>query len=361
MSDRFSAALGAWLKYQGDLDDARVWLERTLQAALDEGDEGSVAYALSHLPELELWSGHWDAAEDYARRHLAAAEADGQEAQRRQAVFNLASVLVHRGDVDGVRALVAGTLPSVIADGDTWTEASLLVALGHAELSVGNAAAAVSALARAGALRDAAGHASPRRFDADLVEALLLDGDVDGAGAAADAMRGRASASGRRSALLLAERASGLVAAARGDLDGAAAVLQGAADDEAAGAIPFDRARTLLALGRVRRRRRERVLARAALDEALAIFDGLGARAWAEGTRGEIDRLGGRGPADGLTEGERRVAELAAQGLTNREVAAALFISPKTVEANLARAYAKLGVRSRAQLGALLGRSGPGT
>jgi DNA-binding CsgD family transcriptional regulator len=89
----------------------------------------------------------------------------------------------------------------------------------------------------------------------------------------------------------------------------------------------------------------------------MATFDELGAVLWSRQSRGEIDRLGLRRAPDRLTESERRVAELAAGGLTNREVAQRLFVSPKTVEANLGRVYRKLGVHSRAQLALeMLGR-----
>jgi DNA-binding NarL/FixJ family response regulator len=117
--------------------------------------------------------------------------------------------------------------------------------------------------------------------------------------------------------------------------------------------MPFERARTLLVKGGIERRARRRADAKQSLQRALEIFERVGARLWAERTRRELGRLGLRRAAgDELTESERRVAELAAQGLTNRAVAARLFLSPKTVEANLARAYRKLGITSRAELGA---------
>ena len=90
------------------------------------------------------------------------------------------------------------------------------------------------------------------------------------------------------------------------------------------------------------------------LGEAVEIFDRIGAPLWAEKARAELARIGGRPPGDGLTTAERRVAELAAQGGSNREIAAALFVSVKTVEAALSPAYRKLGVRSRASLGRAL-------
>jgi DNA-binding NarL/FixJ family response regulator len=113
---------------------------------------------------------------------------------------------------------------------------------------------------------------------------------------------------------------------------------------------PFGRARALLALGAVRRRARQKRLAREAIEAALAEFETLGAEGWAKKARAELGRIGGRSRAGGLTPGERRVAELVAKGSTNREVAAALFLSERTVEAHLSHVYAKLGVRSRTEL-----------
>ena len=73
----------------------------------------------------------------------------------------------------------------------------------------------------------------------------------------------------------------------------------------------------------------------------------------------EAERLGlVRSDEQALTPSEARIARLAASGMTNREVAAKLFISPKTVESNLARVYDKLGIRSRAELGAAVSRLG---
>jgi DNA-binding CsgD family transcriptional regulator len=112
------------------------------------------------------------------------------------------------------------------------------------------------------------------------------------------------------------------------------------------------RSRTLLVLGRLQRRKGRRPAARISLEEALRTFDELGTSLWGAKARGELRRLGmNPGQATELTPSEQRVAELTASGLTNREVAAALLVSPKTVEANLALIYQKLDIRSRAELG----------
>ncbi len=119
--------------------------------------------------------------------------------------------------------------------------------------------------------------------------------------------------------------------------------------------MPFDRARCLLVAGRAHRRARRKAPAREALDRAAVEFDALGATAHAAQARAEAARIGGRAAAPfALTETENRVATLAARGRTNRAIADELFVSPKTVEANLARAYRKLGITGRAELNAAL-------
>jgi DNA-binding CsgD family transcriptional regulator len=118
-------------------------------------------------------------------------------------------------------------------------------------------------------------------------------------------------------------------------------------------AMPFERGRTLLIKGVLHRRARHKKAAREALEEARMTLEGIGAAHWAERARAELGRTGLRGPApEGLTETERRVAELAAAGLTNKQVAAQAFLAPKSVEDILARVYRKLEIHSRAELGA---------
>ena len=115
--------------------------------------------------------------------------------------------------------------------------------------------------------------------------------------------------------------------------------------------MPFERARTLLGLGAAQRRSKQKARARATLEQALAEFEQLGAALWAAQARTELGSIGGRAPSEsGLTPAEQRVAALVAEGKTNREVAAALFVTDHTVEFHLSRIYRKLGVRSRAEL-----------
>jgi DNA-binding NarL/FixJ family response regulator len=122
--------------------------------------------------------------------------------------------------------------------------------------------------------------------------------------------------------------------------------------------MPFERARTQLLLGQLQRRQRCRDAATKTLRAALDAFERMATPLWADRARGELARADvGSGGAGGLTVAEQRVAELAASGMTNHDVAATLFISPKTVESNLVRIYRKLGIHSRAELGRLMGQS----
>jgi DNA-binding CsgD family transcriptional regulator len=152
-----------------------------------------------------------------------------------------------------------------------------------------------------------------------------------------------------------AARCRALLLAARGDGEGAAAKAGEAVGRCAGLELAIESARTLLVAGQIERRQRRKTVAAGYLRRAQDAFEQMGAALWAERARTELARVGLRRSAPAqLTSSEQRVAELAAAGRTNREVAAQLFISPKTVEANLARIYRKVGVRSRAELGAQL-------
>ncbi len=153
-------------------------------------------------------------------------------------------------------------------------------------------------------------------------------------------------------------RGRSMLLAARGDLDGASAVAARAIAEHDRLPMPFERARTLLLLGQLQRRQRKKESASASLQEALDIFERLHVPLWADRARAELARANvGPRQSGQLTPSEQRVAELAASGMKNRDVATALFISPKTVEANLARIYRKLGIKSRAELGRHMGKA----
>ena len=151
-------------------------------------------------------------------------------------------------------------------------------------------------------------------------------------------------------------RSRGLIAAAHGDVDRAASLLQRAVAQHEGVGDPYGRARALLALGVVQRRARQKRAAREAIQESVRGFEELGAATWVEKARGELGSIGGRTREAGLTAAERRVAALVAEGRTNREVAAALFLGERTVASHLTHIYAKLGIRSRTELARVAAR-----
>jgi DNA-binding CsgD family transcriptional regulator len=225
-------------------------------------------------------------------------------------------------------------------------------------LSQGDAAAADAALDPLTTAVESTGIAEPIRcaYLADHIEALIALGRLD----RADRLTGMLDEAGMRHARGWVQHQAGrcraLLLAARGDLDGAAQVADKAVETGRQLEHRLEYARTLLAGAQIERRCRRRARARERCSLALAIFEQAGAHLWAERARDEQSRTAARPGGSELTETERRVAELAGAGRTNREVAAALFISPKTVEANLARVYTKFGIHSRAELGSLIGR-----
>lgn len=189
------------------------------------------------------------------------------------------------------------------------------------------------------------------RFVPDEIEALVELGRLDEAEVILGWLEERGRALHRDSAVAAGGRCRGLLAAARGEIDLALAAVERALATHERVPIPFDRARTLLALGSVQRRARKRSAARETLTAAISSFEELGAVLWAQKARAEVARVSGRVPGGWeLSETERRVAELVAGGLTNREAAARLSVTQKTVEFHLRNVFRKLGVRSRTEL-----------
>jgi DNA-binding NarL/FixJ family response regulator len=188
----------------------------------------------------------------------------------------------------------------------------------------------------------------------DLVEALVALDRLDDARAVTERLRDLSEAQEHPWGLASAKRSATLIRlAAEGHDDQATSELADAAEAYGALGLRFDSARTLLALGRAQRRARKWGAAREELEQAAAEFAEMGSPGWADEARAELSRVGGRrrkGEPDELTPTERRVADLAAEGLANKEIAGALFITVRTVEEHLRNAYAKLGIRSRTQL-----------
>ncbi|WP_262414675.1 LuxR family transcriptional regulator [Streptomyces sp. ST1015] len=261
------------------------------------------------------------------------------------------------GTADEARRLAGEAVRASEADGDRLFLVRALAVLGQAELLTGDprgAAAAVEALQRVRGLGAAMGAADPPllHWYADLAEALVVLGECEEAGAVLGEARARMSGDVPGSALAALERAEGLRAAGLGAAQEGVVRLRTAVERLRHLPLPVDLVRTLIALGTVERRARHRSAARAVLGEALGTADRIGAAALAARAGTELARLeaGERGEGPGLTPTEARIAELVGGGATNREVAAKLFISVKTVEGALSRVYRKVGVRSRTAL-----------
>src|SRR5262249_8873686 len=185
----------------------------------------------------------------------------------------------------------------------------------------------------------------------NAIEAAVGAGELTRARELTTLLTRRAHRVGSVIGLAGAARGAGLIAAAEGAPERAFAAFARSLAACDRGTLPFERARTLLALGAAQRRARQRGAARRTLLLAQSEFERLGTPRWADRARTELQRIAGRTPAgSALTAAEARIAALVAQGRANKEVAAELFLSVKTVEASLTRIYPKLGVSSRAGL-----------
>lgn len=344
--DRGSDGFGQWIKYADDVDEARTLLESGLEQDLEAGYEKGALNKLQHLALTECLAGNLDVARDHALRACELYDLERNNVLG-YAHAILAIVQAHLGEADGVYAVREMYRRQ-------GAPIHLQVALGLLELSLGHDRAAFAYYTRALEAIDTGGLREPgvHRVHANAAEAAVAIGNLQRAAELAAYLEAHGARTGHRWSLATGARSRALLLAANGDADGALSACELAMSRHEDLPMPFERARTLLIKGVIERRARLRARSRQSLLAAAESFERMGAGIWAARTRRELDRIGlRRSSGDELTEGERRCAELAASGMTNREVAAALFISPKTVEANLARAYRKLGVGSRAELG----------
>jgi ATP/maltotriose-dependent transcriptional regulator MalT len=286
-------------------------------------------------------------------------DAAAQSGQPLFSAYNLALeslVRAQLGDVEQARD-AAGQALALLAGRTSYVKLIVSFALGHAQ-HAGNAPERV--LECLGPTlefvrREEIVEPSAMRFVVDYVEALVELGRRQEAIELLDWYEGNARELARASALAACARCRGLLAAATGRVDEALAAYEEALEWHAQVELPLDRGRTLLALGAAQRRAKRRREARRTLEEALATFERIGAALWAERARAELRRISGRAPAAGaLTPAEERVAALVCAGKTNREVAAALYLSERTVEGHLSRIFGKVGIAHRSQLGPAL-------
>jgi ATP/maltotriose-dependent transcriptional regulator MalT len=339
----------------GELNRARAILEELETNAAARGDDGTRRQVFWRLSQLEWLAGRWQQALSYA---ALAFELDEQAHDAHTGgMVGRAKALIETdlGLVEEARASAEMGLARSQAMSDEFFAISSQGVLGRLELELGNLDAA------GGHLRDLPARLLSRGLNeptapmwADAIEALIALGELDQAREYLGSYTLHSERIASPWAIAAVARCRGLLCAAESELDAAFAAFAQALDTLDGLPYPLERARTLLCLGMVRRQAAQKKPAREALEQALAIFEELGARLWAEKARRELGRVSGRRAAsEELTETELRVAELAARGRSNKEIAAELFMGVSTVEMHLSRVYRKLGVR-RAELAVAL-------
>ncbi|MHA5053676.1 helix-turn-helix transcriptional regulator [Streptomyces sp. SD15] len=355
------AARFRWLIMSDQLAEARTTITALLREVRRRGMVESEVHFLRGLAETELRSGHCGRALDLARESLRLARDTGIGEAATAMFTSLAEAA--GGDVDRALALAREAVDRAEEDGDLVYLSRALGALGHAQLVAGDPAAVVRSLRRVRELEDGLGVTDPARgrWHGDLAEALVRIGEPVEAQDVIDATRVRALRLGRESVLAVLDRAEALVRASRGEQGAAVRQLTTAQDRLGKLGYGLEEARAAYALAGLRTHRPGPT----SYDEATRLFRRCRALPWLR----QVESVATAGPAapavasaalDTLAATERQVAALVMEGATNREIAARLFISVKTVEATLTRVYRKLGIRSRVDIVRLAagGRSG---
>jgi DNA-binding CsgD family transcriptional regulator len=339
------------LGWAGELDASRECLESMSRDVAERGDEHALPFVVTWLSRIALWKDEWPEAARYAEEgYEASVSAPGQRAY---ALARLAMLQALHGDVEAARNSTDEGMRLADSVGMVSARFEHQIVRGALELSLGDVDAAHSFLAPLPETLERHGFAEPAifRFHPDLIETLVARGEIAGAEARLaelDAIKGRFP---RSWATAAAERCHGLLAWDAGDHDAAFAHLEAALALHGNRGERYERARTLLLYGVALRRAKRRREARDALGESKLGFEQLGAALWAERASEELDRISGPAPrSGGLTETERRIADLVTSGRSNKQIAAELHITVRTVESNLTRIYRKLGVTSRGQL-----------
>ena len=344
--------LGCCCMHATRFEEAAELFEQELAAARELGVEPVEVVARGHLSEVQLRAGRWADALANARLALEHAKqaTDPQVVAAASCIRAMAeAVLGHHAEA---RSLAASGLSAAEELTDFWWTIGGRAVLGLVALTDDEPEAAVEALEPAWKLMTERrlGDLSIFPVGHVLGEALLAVGRVDEAVAIAETLRA-SPVGGKPWCRAMASRIMALAAAERSDYVEARREIELAFQAHADLPEPFEHARTAQLAGRVERTARSWGAARAAFADALERFDQLGAARWAERASADLARLPGRRPANAeLTAREREIGQLVAAGLTNKEVAARLFVSVRTVEATLSRLYAKVGVRSRTEL-----------
>ncbi|HLN05638.1 MAG TPA: helix-turn-helix transcriptional regulator, partial [Acidimicrobiales bacterium] len=345
--DRLRAVRAVW---RGEVDRARELLVSLVARAREREEDWSEAVFVLHRFELEQRVGDWVEAErvlDEFRLAAASHPAAATTAIHRCRAF----VAAARGDL-GVVMTTTDAVRDPELEASGWQRLEAIRARGFAALVAGDPASAVTDLAAVADAVEAGGVCDPGAFPygGDLIEALVAAGRLTDARAVLQRFETVCSEQSHPWGLAIAARCRGIVLAQEGDERAAVCSFNEAIERQSRLGLLFDLARSQLGLGTLYRRSRRIADARALLDSAAVMFDQLGSPPLAARARDEIARLGGHRRGVGLTATEERVADLVAQGLTNKEIATTLFVTVNTVEAHLTRTYTKLGIHSRSEL-----------
>lgn len=353
------------------LPEARAAVTALLREVRRHGWVESEVHFLRGVAETELHSGHCGRALDLARESLRLARDTGIGEVASAVLTSLAEAA--GGEVDRALTLAREAVEHAEEDGDQMYVSRALAALGHAQLVAGDAEGAVRSLRRVREVEQGLGITDPARgrWHGDLAEALVRSGELAEAQDVIDVTREQALRLDRDSVLAVLDRAEALVRAARGERDAAVAQLTSAQDRLGKLGYGLEEARAAFALAQLRTAPEALGAPRAgggcgpgptSYDEAARLFRRCRALPWlrqveaatearpAEAVPTPASAPDGLDGLAGLASMERQVAALVMEGATNREIAARLFISVKTVEATLTRVYRKLGIRSRVDI-----------
>ncbi|HEV7422519.1 MAG TPA: AAA family ATPase [Mycobacterium sp.] len=360
-----SAVEALILAYMGRIDEARTRMLSVRQRCLEHGADRNMMAVAGYSALIEMWSGDLAEAIAFADNAVERAQQLGSGHVDVIAISIRAAVYAHAGrerealaDADAaLRAASACDAPRM-AEWPLMAKGFLEVSLGKYEEALATLEPMVSRLGVVPGTEMMSGWYIP-----NAAEAMVAVNRLDDAVPLIEVLERNGASLDRPWMLAAGARCRAMWLAANGDVDAAADMADRALAEHDRGPMRFERARSLLLLGKLQRRRRLKDTAAKTFGIALAEFEEIGAPLWANQVRTELARTNVRpNSALHLTPSEQRVADLAASGMTNRDIAATLFIGIKTVEHNLSRLYTKLGIRSRAELGRRmdqLRRAGP--
>jgi DNA-binding CsgD family transcriptional regulator len=354
---RAHSAAAQLLSWAGRLDEAREHVQILRRRCMERGADTDMLFVSVWSTLIDVWRADFTEAARAAADGMERAEQIGGDHGLVIALTVRGLVAAYTGREEEARADARAAIEAADRFGAPLLAEWPRMTLGFLDVSVGDHERALNDL-----------HPLIANFDRlccmeiikawfipDAVEAMVAVGRLDEAEPMVAALESHGSRLDRTWMLAIGARCRAMLMAAQGDVDGAERMIGKAIAQHARLPMPFERARTLLLLGQLQRRKRQKQSAAATLGEALQIFQELGTPLWAERASAELERTNVSPMRTlELTPSERQVAELAGAGLTNRDVAGKLFVSTKTVEANLTQVYRKLGIHSRAELGRLM-------